>query len=140
MNFSSINFDSWRKLFLSLKADSDLMKMHCSCCITILGYTARGKKIEKYFEKYFIRTLSIRTLSTLSMRMLHIAYEDSIWLQLIYFISFFDRWGQCKLTNTECQLKILLCVVFIAQISHCGKFAALHKLISIVLQLTNKIK
>ena len=33
----------------------------------------------------------------------------------------------------------LLCVVFIAQISHYGKFTALHKLISIVLQLTNQI-
>ena len=33
-----------------------------------------------------------------------------------------------------------LTLVFIAQISHYEKFTALHKLISIVLQLTNQIK
>ena len=32
------------------------------------------------------------------------------------------------------------CVVFIAQINHYGKFTALHKLILIVLQLTNQVK
>ena len=37
-------------------------------------------------------------------------------------------------------LKILLCIVFTDQIDHYGKFTALHKLISIVLQLTNQIK
>ena len=31
-------------------------------------------------------------------------------------------------------------LVFIAQISHYGKFTALHKLISIVLQLTNQVR
>ena len=35
---------------------------------------------------------------------------------------------------------ILLCVVFIAQISNYGKFLTLSKLIAIVLQLTNQIK
>ena len=35
---------------------------------------------------------------------------------------------------------LLFTAVFIAQISHYGKFMALHKLISTVLQLTNQIK
>ena len=42
-------------------------------------------------------------------------------------------------TTLECQLIILLCVEFIDQTSHYGKFKALHKLISIALQLTNQI-
>ena len=42
--------------------------------------------------------------------------------------------------TSECLLKILLYVVFIAQISHYGKFTVLHKSISIVLQLTNQVK
>ena len=55
-------------------------------------------------------------------------------------MSFPDRWGHAKSTTSECYLKVLFCLVFIAQISHYGKFMALHKLISIVLQLTNQIK
>ena len=43
------------------------------------------------------------------------------------------------LTASDFSLKILLHEVFIAQISHYGNFTALHKLISIVLQLTNQI-
>ena len=39
-----------------------------------------------------------------------------------------------------CWLKVLSYVVFIAQISHYGKFTALYKLVSIALQLTNQIK
>ena len=86
------------------------------------------------------------------MRMLHLAYkplevfcirnllifnnenasfgkqEDSIWLQLIYFLTTIAFWPMKYL------FRILEnCVVFIAQISHYGKFTALHKLILIVL-------
>ena len=76
--------------------------------------------------------------------------ENSLWLLLIYFLNtisfwfvkylFLDQCAQSKLTISECQLKILLCVVFIPQIRYYGKLVALHKLISIVLQLTNQIK
>ena len=70
--------------------------------------------------------------------------KDSVWLQLIYSLTtivflfvkylFLDRCRQSKLTTSECCRKI-----FIGQISHYGKFKALHKLVSIVLQLTHKI-
>ena len=40
--------------------------------------------------------------------------------------------------NSECYLKILPYVVFIAQISHYEEFRALHKLILIALQLKNQ--
>ena len=59
--------------------------------------------------------------------------EDSMWIQIIYFLNKI-AFGPMK------YLIRMLCVVFIAQISHYGKFTALHKLISIVLQLTNQIK
>ena len=54
-------------------------------------------------------------------------------------ISFPNRWGYSKLTTSEWQRKILLCVVFIGQINHYGKLMVLHKSILIVLQLTNQI-
>ena len=44
------------------------------------------------------------------------------------------------LAYETCFSNSLCTVVFMAQISHYGKFTALHKLISIVLQLTNQIK
>ena len=53
---------------------------------------------------------------------------------------FLDRWGHPNLATSERLLKILLCIVFIVQIGHYGKFMALHKLISIVFELTNQIK
>ena len=69
------------------------------------------------------------------MRMLHLAYKKTIWLQLIYFLTPIAIWPMKYL------FRILgNCVVFIAQISHNEKFTALHKLILIVLQLTNQIK
>ena len=45
------------------------------------------------------------------------------------------------LTTLKCQLNILHCVVFyrFAQFSHYEKFTSSHKLISVVLQLTNQI-
>ena len=58
--------------------------------------------------------------------------EDSIWLQLIYFLTTIAFWPMKYLFRM-----IENCVAFIAQISHYGKFTALHKLILIVLQLTN---
>ena len=61
--------------------------------------------------------------------------QDSIWLQLINFLTAIAFWPMKYLFWI---LKNR--VVFIAQISHYGKFTALHKLISTVLQLTNQIK
>ena len=61
--------------------------------------------------------------------------EDSIWLQLICFLTTIAFWPMKYLFRI-----IENCVVFIAQISHYGKFTTLHKLILIVLQLTNQIK
>ena len=61
--------------------------------------------------------------------------EDSTWLQLICFLTTIAFWLIKYLFRI-----IENCVVFIAQISHYGKFTTLHKLILIVLQLTNQIK
>ena len=62
----------------------------------------------------------------------------------IYFLTAITFWLMKYLFRIDEDnfrvLQILHCVVFIAQISHYRKFTALHKLISIVLQLTNKIK
>ena len=59
--------------------------------------------------------------------------KGSIWLQLIYFLTAIAFWPMKYIFR-------VLCVVFIAQISHYGKITALHKLISIVVQLANQIK
>ena len=105
-----------------------------------------------------LEVFCIQNLLILAMRMLHLAYkslevfcirkllifsyenasfgiqEDSIWLQLIFIYN-------CILAYKISFSDILEnCVVFIVQISHYGKFMALHKLILIVLQLTNQIK
>ena len=61
--------------------------------------------------------------------------EDSTWLQLMCFLTAIAFWLIKYLFRI-----IENCVVFIAQISHYGKFTTLHKLILIVLQLTNQIK
>ena len=53
--------------------------------------------------------------------------------------SLYYPWGHSNLPFSECYLKVLLCVVFIAQISHNG-IMKLDKLISVALQLENKIK
>ena len=58
---------------------------------------------------------------------------------LVFAISFSDRWGHSKLTTLERYLKILFCVIFVAQTSDYGKCMALHKLILIFLQFTNRI-
>ena len=58
--------------------------------------------------------------------------EDSTWLQFIYFLTTIASYS-----NALCCIHRTL---FIAQISHYGKFTALPKLISIVLQLTNQTK
>ena len=55
-------------------------------------------------------------------------------------ISFLDQWRHSRLTTSVCELNNLFFLVFIAQINHCGKIAALRKLILIILQLTNQIK
>ena len=54
-------------------------------------------------------------------------------------VSFLDQPGHSKLTTSECWLKVLFCVAFITEICHYGKVAALHKFISIVLQLKNQM-
>ena len=59
--------------------------------------------------------------------------EHSIWLQLIYFLTTIAFWSMKYLFW-------ILCVVIIPKICHYGKFMALHKLILIVLQMTNQIK
>ena len=72
--------------------------------------------------------------------------DDSIWLDLIYFLTtnafwlmkYFFRIDGDNLGVSAANKD--LTPVFVAQISHYEKFTALHKLISIVLQLTNQIK
>ena len=67
-------------------------------------------------------------------------------MDLIYFLSIIAFWLIKYLFRIDGDnLGVLaankdLTLVFIAQISHYEKFTALHKLISIVLQLTNQIK
>ena len=53
---------------------------------------------------------------------------------------FLSKFQNCILAYETCFSNTLCSVAFIAQISHYGKFMALHILISIVLQLTNQIK
>ena len=81
-----------------------------------------------------LEVFCIRNMLILAMT-IFILYtqEDSIWLQFIYFLTRITFWSMKHLLR-------ILWVVFIDQIRHYGKFTALHKLISIVLQLTNKIK
>ena len=50
MNFSSFNFNSRWKLFLSLPTASYMMKMHCSWCITTPGYTTQSRKFETFIN------------------------------------------------------------------------------------------
>ena len=52
---------------------------------------------------------------------------------------FFDIWRQSELTFLRV-FKNVLHIVFIALISYYGKFTALYRLNSIVLQLANQIK
>ena len=93
-----------------------------------------------YFENY-LQTAASASWSILYKKFVDISHEnasfgireDSIWLQLIYF----ELQLHFGLWNIFFRI---LCVVFIAQINHYGKFTALHKLISIVLQLTNQSK
>ena len=82
------------------------------------------------------------------MKMLILVLEDSMYLQLIYFLNTIPFWfaesiflidGTLTLANyfqsvTEFTLRFLYRLS-----SHYGKFTVLHKLISIVLQLTNQI-
>ena len=57
--------------------------------------------------------------------------EDSMWLQLIYFLTTIAFWPVKYLFR--------ICRTYCFN-SHYEKFTELHKLISIVLQLTNQIK
>ena len=126
----------------------------------MLGYTAQRRKFEKFINIHennkSLRKSPISLLEVFCKDFVDISYEntsfhileDFIWLQFIYFltavtvceISFSDQWTYSKLTTSECELKILLCVVVITQITHYGKFKAIHQLTSIVLQFTNQIE
>ena len=105
-----------------------------------------------------LEVFCIQNLLILAMRMLHLAYkslevfcirkllifsyenasfgiqEDSIWLQLICFLTTIEFWP----------MKYLFRILGNCSIYHSNqplwKITALHKLILIVLQLTNQIK
>ena len=72
--------------------------------------------------------------------------EDSIWLDLIYFLTTIAFWLIKYLFRIDGNnLGVLaankdLTLLFIAQISYYEQFTALHELISIVPQLTNQMK
>ena len=93
-----------------------------------------------YFEDH-LQAAASASRSILCKEFVDISYEnasfgigeESVSLQLIYFLTTSASWPMKYLFR-------ILCVVFIAQISHYRKFMALHKLISIVLQLTIQIK
>ena len=72
MNFSSVNFDRCWKLFISLPARSDIMKMHFSRCITILFYTAQNRKSEKFINIYW----NIKSLRSSSITPFQVAYKE----------------------------------------------------------------
>ena len=59
MNFCSINFDK----FLSLRAESYVMKMHCPC-MTILGYTSQSRKFEKLINIHLNKETLRRSSAT----------------------------------------------------------------------------
>ena len=104
MNCSSINFDSCWKLLFLLRAESHIIKTHCSWCITILGYTAQSKKLKKFINIYWsIKSLwrcSITPLEVSFKDFVHISYENASFrilecsslLQLIYFVTKIAFW------------------------------------------------
>ena len=132
---------------LSLPAESYIMKVHCSWCITTLVLNAQSRKLKKFINMHWstkpLRRGFITPLELFCRDFVDISYEnasfriieDIVWLQHIYFVT----------TIVFLSVKYifplyLLREVFIPKISHYGKFTALRKLISIVLQLTNQIK
>ena len=81
-----------------------------------------------------LEVLCIRNFLILAMGMLHLAYEKTLCgSSLSIFLTAIAFWPVKYLFR-------ILCSVFIAQISHYGKFTPLHKSIAIALQLTNQIK
>ena len=132
---------------LSLPAESHIMKVHCSWCITTLVLNAQSRKLKKFINMHWstkpLRRGFITPLELFCRDFVDISYEnasfriieDIVWLQHIYFVT----------TIVFLSVKYifplyLLREVFIAKISYYGKFTVLRKLISIVLQLTNQIK
>ena len=95
-----------------------------------------------YFEDY-LQTAASASWSILYKEFVDISYdnasfgiqEDSIWLQLIYCLAAIAFWFMKYLFR-------ILCVVFITQIRHYGKFMALDKLISILFTIDelNQVK
>ena len=82
------------------------------------------------------------------MKILILVLEDSMYLQLIYFLNTIPFWfaeriflidGTLTLANYFQSVTEFTLRFFYRIISHYVKFMALHKLISIVLQLTNQI-
>ena len=67
-----------------------------------------------------LEVFCIKNLLIFAIRMLHLAYQETmwlgqtIWLQLIYFLTAIAFWPMDYLFR-------ILCVIFIAQISHYGK-------------------
>ena len=95
INFSSTNFDRCWKLFISLPTRSDIMKMHCSRCITILIYTAQNRKSEKFINIYWniksLRSSSITPFQVAYKEISHISYENASFrilkIQYGYFLT-----------------------------------------------------
>ena len=142
---------------LSLPAESYIMKVHCSWCITTLGFTAQSRKFDKFINIHWntksLRRSFVTPLELFYRDFVDISYENAsfriletfVWLQLIYFSTtivffvriFFRLLGTLWINYLRVLAKDLLREIFIAQISHYGKFTALHQLVSIVLELMN---
>ena len=158
MNFSSINFDSCWKLFLSLPAGSYINCLHCSWCIASLRVTAQKWKFEKLINihwntKFFRRSfktpieLFCKDLLILALRM----RQDFIWLQPIYFLTiivflsvkFLFLIVEVTLNQLHQSVswaKDIVREVFIVQISHDGKFKYCINFDCFIIDKSNQIK
>ena len=100
--------------------------------LALLKRQAFSCDFEKIFNIYFedhLQAAASASWSILSIEFVDISYEngsssireDSIWLQLICFLTAIAFWHMKYLFR-------MLCVVFIVQIIHYWKFTALHSL------------
>ena len=81
-----------------------------------------------------LEVFCIRNLLILAMTMVHLVYKKTLYVcSLSIFLTTIAFWSMKYLFW-------ILCVVFITQIRHYGKFTTLYELISIFLQLTNQVK
>ena len=117
------------------------------CFLMDIGKSLRKPILKIMWERVLV------SFEVFCKDLINISYEnatfgilgDSIWLQLIYFFTTIAFWVarcpfQIKEDNFSLLVKNLVCVLFITLISHYGKITAMHKLISILVQLTNQIK